>query len=362
MNPKKLIISPCGTSILTNGASQEERKVLIANANKKEENISKEDMKLISTRIENIKTEVKDLSQEDAKRKSAELNALIQYYNNDLKQPQDYHILIKTDTYLGGETAKIIRQYLQQHQISVEILEISDLQTEDLNSFQFALSEIVRDFNVRLIGYKQQNYEIIFNLTGGFKSIQGFLQVLAMFYADKSIYIFESGKEILEIPRIPIKSDEVEVFEENITSFRQLSCGCDNVDVSSIPKIYLLQVDDEVALSPWGEIAWENAKNILYAKKLYQAPIDLIRYGDKFLKDISNLQPNRIKELNEKIDDLMLFLIKKDNLKSFTFKSISKNAKLNSTHEFYANSDEAKRVYCHFDNKICVLDEYGKHL
>jgi len=39
MSQKKLIISPCGTSILTNGASQEERKILIANANKKEEKI-----------------------------------------------------------------------------------------------------------------------------------------------------------------------------------------------------------------------------------------------------------------------------------------------------------------------------------
>ncbi len=290
------------------------------------------------------------------------MNSLIQYYISDLNQPQDHHILIKTDTYLGGETAKIIGQYLQQHKINVEILEISDLQTEDIKSFQFALSEIVRDFNIRITGYKQQNYEVIFNLTGGFKSIQGFLQVLAMFYADKTIYIFESGKEILEIPRILIKADEVEVFEENLSIFRRLSCGCDNVDTSSVPKIFLLQIDDEVALSPWGEIAWKNAKNMLYEKKLYDAPSSLIKYGDNFLKDIKNLQPNRMRELNEKIDDLMLFLENGNNLKSLTFKSISKNAKFHSTHEFYVNSDEAKRVYCYFEDKVCVLDEYGNHL
>jgi len=361
MTPK-LIISPCGTSILTNGASSEERKILINNANAKEQNISKEDMEIISTRIQKIKEEVKSFSLEDAKKKSAELNSLVQYYDNNLHQPQDHHILIKTDTYLGEETAKIIGQYLQQYKISVEILEISDLQTEDLISFQLALSEIVKDFNTRITGYKQQNYEVIFNLTGGFKSIQGFLQVLAMFYADKTIYIFESGKEILEIPRIPIKADEVEVFEENLTVFRKLSCGCDNVDSSSVPKIFLLQIDNEVALSPWGKLAWENAKNMLYEKKFYTSPSSLIKYGDNFLKDIKNLQPNRLRELNEKIDDLMLFLENGDNLKSLTFKSISKNAKPYSTHEFYVNSDEAKRVYCHFENKICVLDEYGKHL
>ena len=362
MNQKRLIVSPCGTSVLTNGASNEVRGVLIKNANSKEDQIAKEDMDIMSLRIEQIKKEVYGLEIQDAKKKSAELNSLIQYYENNLKQPQDHHILIKTDTYLGKQTAQIIRQYLQQNGISVEILDITDLQTKDLNSFQFALSEIVRDFSVRLTGYKSQGYEVIFNLTGGFKSIQGFLQVLAMFYADKTIYIFESGSEILEIPKIPIKADEVEVFEDNLIAFRRLSCGCSEVDTSSIPSIFLLQMDGEVALSPWGEIAWENAKNILYTKRLQKAPIERIRYSDNFLKDIKVLKPDRLKELNSKIDDLMLFLIKKDNLKSLSFKYISKSAKEKSTYEFYANSDDAKRVYCHFEDNICILDEYGKHL
>lgn len=362
MTKKKLVISPCGTSILTNSASTEERKILIKNANKKESQISKEDMKIISSRIAKIKEEVKNYSLEDAKRKSAELNSLIQYYHNKLSQPQDHHILIKTDTYLGGQTAQIIQQYLQQNGINVEILDIDDLQTEDLNSFQFALSEIVRDFNERLVGYKQQNYEVIFNLTGGFKSIQGFLQVLAMFYADKTIYIFESGTEILEIPRIPVKADEVEVFEENLTAFRRISCGCSDINIMAIPKIFLLEIDGELTLSPWGEIAWKNAKNIIYEKKLFKPPTKKIKYSNNFIKNIKNLQPNRVKELNEKIDDLFYYLETKQHLKSLTFKPISKGAKDKSTHEIYANSDEAKRIYCHYEGKVIVLDEYGKHL
>jgi len=358
---KKLIISPCGTSILTNGASEEERSVLIKNANAKEYLISKEDKKIISSRIEKIKEEIKNWGIVDAQKKSAELNSLIQFYKRDLNQPQDHHLLIKTDTYLGTETATIIQQYLQQNNIRVEILDIRDLRTEDLNSFQLALSEIVRDFNIRLVEYKKSGYEIIFNLTGGFKSIQGFLQVLAMFYADKTIYIFESGNELLEIPRIPIKADEIEVFEEYLISFRKLACRVDS-DVSGIPKIFLLQIDDEVSLSPWGEIAWENAKNIIYTKKLHPSPTEKIKYSDDFLKNIQKLQPNRIKELNEKIDDLFRYLETNQHLKSLTFKTISKGAKRKSTHEIYANSDEAKRIYCHYEDNVVVLDEYGEHL
>jgi len=359
---KKLLISPCGTSILTNGASSQEREILINNANAKESEIAQEDKQVISARIDQIKEEIKSFSLDDAKGKSAELNSLIQYYNNDLNRPQDHHILIKTDTYLGEKTAQMIEQYLQQNGMNVEILEIADLQTEDLNSFQFALSEIVRELSRRLAGYKEQNYEVIFNLTGGFKSIQGFLQVLAMFYADKTIYIFESEKEILEIPRIPIKADEVGVFEKHLTAFRQLSYGYSEVDASAISKIFLLQIGDETALSPWGEIAWKNAKKEIYRNKLHDAPLDIIRYGEGFLKDTKDLQPNRVAELNNKIDDLANYLLNKQNIKSLNFKSISKNAKPNSTHEFYANSDEAKRVYCHFKKDVLVLDEYGEHL
>ena len=360
MKTKKLIISPCGTSILTNGAENEIRRILVKNANLKENEISKEDLDIINKRIEDVKNGILNLSLKDAKKRSAELNSLIQYYKNDLNRPQDHHILIKTDTYLGNKTAEIIKSYLEKYNNVVEILNIKDLQTNDLNSFQLALSEIVKDFNTRLNGYKK-DYEIIFNLTGGFKSIQGFLQVLAMFYADKTIYIFESGNELLEIPKIPIKFDEIEVFEKNLNEFRKLSLGID-CDTSHIPDIYLLHIDNETSFSPWGEIAWQNAKQIIYKKRLYSPPITKIRYSEGFLKNIKNLQPNRIKELNEKIDDLAKYLETETNLKSLNFKSISEGAKKNSTHEFYANSDEAKRVYCHFEKDICVLDEYGNHL
>ncbi len=359
---KKLIISPCGTSILTNGASSQEREILIKNANTKEGKIAQEDKHLISARIDQIEKEVKTFSLDNAKEKSAELNSLIQFYNSDLNRPQDHHILIKTDTYLGEQTAKLIGEFLKRYKIAVEILDIKDLQTKNLNSFQSALSDIVRELSERLAGYKEQDYEIIFNLTGGFKGIQGFLQVLAMFYGDKTIYIFESGSELLEIPKIPIKIDDIEVFEDNLKTFRQLSCSLPVKDISGIPSIFILQIDDEVSLSTWGEIAWRKAKNEIYRNKLYDAPLEKIRYGKGFAKDTKDLQPNRVAELNNKIDDLAKFLDQNINPKSLNFKPISKNAKLNSTHEFYANSDEAKRVYCHYEDNKLVLDEYGEHL
>lgn len=344
---------------MTNGASNEVRQVLNQNANKNEEELSRDDKKIINDRIAEVSKVLRGMPLHEVKKKSAELNSLIQFYNNDFNSP-DHHILIKTDTYIGGKTAEIISDFLKTKNLNPEILEIGGLKTEEINSFQCALSDIVKDFHERLHRYKESGYEVVFNLTGGFKSIQGFLQVLAMFYASKTIYIFETGSDLLEIPKIPIKIDS-KVFEDNLNTFRRLEKGLDT-DVSGIPEIYILKVDEDAVLSPYGELAWNNARDELYKKDFFESPSKQIGYTDNFEKTAKSLQPNRQRELNKKIDDLMQYIEAGTNLKSLNFKRIEGSKKQNSTHEFYINSDEAKRGYCHYEDKVLVIDEYGEHL
>jgi hypothetical protein len=59
---------------------------------------------------------------------------------------------------------------------------------------------VIRWCQDTLPGYRESGYHIVFNLTGGFKSIQGWMQTLGMFYADEIVYIFETGKELLPGP------------------------------------------------------------------------------------------------------------------------------------------------------------------
>src|SRR5699024_1659300 len=137
---------------------------------------------------------------------SAELNGILTFYEDKLhKRQQDQHYLLCTDTWLGEQTAQLVKFWLEKHGLGVQLYRQSDLKTEDLTSFQLALSEIVKKFSVIIEGYCNQEYYIVFNLTGGFKSVQGFLQTLAMFYADEAIYIFETGTELLRIPRLPLQ-------------------------------------------------------------------------------------------------------------------------------------------------------------
>jgi putative CRISPR-associated protein (TIGR02619 family) len=120
---------------------------------------------------------------------SAELNSLIRYYQGHLQGNRDQHFLVCTDTWLGREAAEILRQCLTRYFQRVEVYAATDLQTGKLDGFCLAMSELIKWSDETLPGYREQGYRVVFNLTGGFKSIQGFMQTLGMFYADKYLYL-----------------------------------------------------------------------------------------------------------------------------------------------------------------------------
>jgi hypothetical protein len=117
-----------------------------------------------------------------------------------------------------------------------------DLRTDDLSSFQVALADIVRFCEETVEGYRKNGYRVIFNLTGGFKSVQGFLQTLALFYADETFYVFESSEELLRIPRLPVKMDAENIVREHLPVFRRLSLGLkvDQEEIKKLPETFLL--------------------------------------------------------------------------------------------------------------------------
>jgi CRISPR/Cas system-associated protein Csm6 len=73
--------------------------------------------------------------------------------------------------------------------------------------------------------FREKQIKVVFNLTGGFKSTNGWLQTLGMFYAGEIVYIFESQSEMLRIPRIPVAIDTaaVQIFRDHLAFFRRLA-------------------------------------------------------------------------------------------------------------------------------------------
>ncbi len=364
------ILSPCGTSLLTNRANPDERKLVFRYANTKEyDDIPSGDRAIIDGLISRVQKAVQQAGIEEAVRLSAELNGIINLYSRTLPQRNDYHLLLSTDTYLGSVTANIVKQWLesQNKKFVIEVFRQKDLRTVDLDSFQLALSDLVKHLSSIIPEFAQNGYRVIFNLTGGFKSIQGFLQSIANFYADETVYIFETSSDLLRIPKLPIRLDALNIVHSKITVFRRLALDLQvkEDELQGIPETLLLKMGGEVTFSPWGALIWEDTKKELYAKKIYPSPDEgKLTFSKEFLKTAQSLPPERKVIINERIDQLVKHLYAEDyNPRSLDFKELKGKPLKQSTHEVDAWSDlDAQRIFGHFEGGKFVLDRLDKGL
>ena len=370
---KRFVLSPCGTSLLTNHANDKAERSLIGKyANTKEPgDILPEDLKQLQLIVDRAKQNLATADLETAKKMSAELNGIINLYEGQLAGKQDYHTLLSTDTWLGETTANLVAEWLNQQGLITEVKREKDLQTKNIEQFQDALSEIVSWCQATVPGYRSSGYKVIFNLTGGFKSVQGFLQTLATFYADESIYIFESSTDLLKIPRLPVQMDAEKTVQENLTAFRRLAIDLPVTDISGIPETLLTKVGDLVDLSPWGKLVWVETKAKIYGQGFWGSPSERIKFGARFEQSLKDhkLDADRLIHINDRLDNLARYLETKDeqqekyNLASLDFKPLRNDPYPPSTHEIDAWADQdAKRMFGHYEGDIFVLDKLDRAL
>ncbi len=363
------ILSPCGTSFITNKKDEDERTLISRYANEKSmDDIPEKDRIKLEKIIKKVSDSLKTASLEEVKEKSAELNGIVCFYEDNLKNKnQDHHFILSTDTWLGEQTAELVKSWLDKRGFTVEVYRQKDLQTKNITEFKSALSELTQKLSEVIPGYSQRHYKIVFNLTGGFKSVQGFLQSIANFYADETIYIFERSSQLLRIPKLPIQMKPEAYIEDNITAFRQLALGLTSKlkPGHNIPETLLLEMDGEVSLSSWGELVWNQSKKEIYGKGLLPSPLQKIKYDKAFEKTISNLPKDRKILINEKIDRLAQYFTTGNNLNSLDIKEIKGKEAWPSSHEIDAWSDkDAKRIFAHYSNdkSIFILDKLDKGL
>lgn len=367
MNRSWFVLSPCGTSLLTNSVNNEaERKAIGRCANSKSREIcSAEDRQLLDGLIERMSERLANANQVEVAKLSAELNAITKLYQGDLNASQHFHQLLCTDTWLGEATAISVASWLRKTGFTVDIRRQLDLRTDDLQAFQAALSDLVQWCEETVSGYARNHYRIIFNLTGGFKSVQGFLQTLAMFYADEAVYIFETGQELLRIPRLPITMSAEKEVRKHLQMFRRLAQGLPVTNIADIPETLLLKIDSEVALSAWGVLVWEQTKRLLYAEELHPSPSSKLIFGPQFKRSLEDLAPDRLRHVNERLDQLVRHLEEGEtyNPSSLIFKKLEGGDYKGSTHECNAWADQdAKRLFGHYENGVYVLDRLNKGL
>lgn len=370
------VLTLCGTSLVTNRTDQSLREVITRHANARQaEDVlacSAEDHGLITHHLAILHDRLADMAQSEARSHSAEMNSILSIYEGNFSNCKgDLHLLLSTDTWLGEATAKLVQSWMAQQGLTAWVRRQQDLRTDSLDSFQMALSDLVRWCDEEVAPYRR-SYRVLFNLTGGFKSIQGFLQILAQFYADETVYIFESGDVLLRMPRLPIIMDTDAVVRAHLPLFRRMALGLpvSSGDVSAIPETLRITIENQACLSHWGELVWAQTKKKIYADKVFEPLTDSLVFGRDFEAGVATLEAHRRVTLNERIDDLVRYLeVKRTgrsgsvHLQSLDFKKLAGNPTPPSTHECDAWHDHgAKRLFGHFEDEVFVIDRLGTGL
>jgi putative CRISPR-associated protein (TIGR02619 family) len=362
-----LILSTCGTSILTNHLTDDGLRTLITkhtnDANP--ENIPIDVRRRINTHINETQIRFLDTPVNKAYLESAELAGILAFYNGQIEKKQgDVHYLLATDTWLGGITANLTKQWLEKHDINAQIIQHKDLQTANWNLFSSSLSDLVKWCD-NTIEPMRPAYHTVFNLSGGFKSETGFLQILGQFYADETVYLFERSQELMRIPRLPLKMVDEETILNELYDFRRGDLGLSVSGKTS--GIYWYVMGDECVLSPWGELVFRKHKSSIYKKEIYSSISPKVKFADTFMEscECENKNTEHIKRINDCIDLLaaMQELPSKPNPRKLDFKKIVAKKQGISDYECDAWHDGgAKRIFCRLVGGTIILDRLDNAL
>jgi putative CRISPR-associated protein (TIGR02619 family) len=294
---QQLVLTTVGISLFVNSLTAEERENRGVQRLNLEANTTE-----LSPDIDTFLTELAaraaqtlaDAPVVQKRRLTAEMNGLYGLYEDQMQRARnDVHVLIATDTALGRRAVQVLESFLHSQGISnVQTWIPEQLSSADNLHFSHGIKDLLHLCEGNISGYRDKGYRIIFNLTGGFKSLQSYLNVAGMFYADEIVYIFEGSSQLLRIPRLPIQVD-LTTLQVYRTQLALLDAGAilSHSKVAGIPE-GLLDIDqkDDVTLSEWGKLIWNRARRDLYQRELFNFPN--IFYEESFRRDFTKASRN----------------------------------------------------------------------
>jgi len=261
----KKIITTVGTSLFNNIDKQ----IYIENKDYLEKAYSEIDERRNSKISKRIKSEIGKISDKNIQDISAEIKSIIKYYI-ETKECLEI-ILVTTDTIISNLVAEIVTYIFKRFEninvLSVE--RIKGLQVLNRNLFlREGFPNLINKLNIFILPYPENT---IINITGGFKAFIPLITIYASINQVKIIYIYEHSKELLFIPKLPIKIDDVYI-KNNYKYLNQISFGTDdyftlknsNYEIfDDLEKRGFLEIDSNFAfLSPMGLLFLDKFKKI----------------------------------------------------------------------------------------------------
>ncbi|MDI6712826.1 MAG: hypothetical protein QMD96_06250 [Anaerosomatales bacterium] len=279
----RFIVTTVGTSLLTNQAKkvgQELVSQLYRHANDREPHSP-----------EWRQTVAGLLDQALEKPDSAEISTIKAYeaaYGT--LQPDDYHMLIASDTFQGKEVAERLRQIFQRRGQTVDVVAVRGLTTESETAFQNAMKEFLATLQNQLdsfVARQGKQAEVIFTVSGGFKSMVAMMTAFGLLKGAPVFLMFETGG-LLRIPAMPIVFDESKVSDDALALLemmdRELMPDAERMRDAGVPDIlYVVDEAGTATLSAWGLAVLQTLSRRIYPERLLAWP--RIEYEQMFLRD-----------------------------------------------------------------------------
>lgn len=368
------VLSTVGTSILSNLIDNKDpeeaiwRNILRDSANIKQDKLTSETKVVIDTLAERA---LEKLLQDDVRTNrqiSAELNGIYGIYGDRLPQDNpDLHYLICTDTAQGQQTGELIKDFLESQGFNVDIFTPPKLSTKNTEDFAAGTKELIKWLENTVSWQRDRENQVVFNLVGGFKSLQGYMQTFGTFYADETVYIFESSTDLIRIPRLPIQIDTT-LIESHLTKFALMVAGkLYPIDEPEGITETLLEFIEEngktyAELSAWGELVWHRTKSGLLSGDLLSFP-GLI-YQQSFINDCRNLNSQQRTKLQETLAKIAVAL--EDSNDDITqinnhVSGLNFEQLINFDNICTLRITRGIRVSCEVANSGLTLRHYGNH-
>jgi putative CRISPR-associated protein (TIGR02619 family) len=373
----KLVISTVGTSLLTNQIDTEFEQSWLArlqdtvNCSQEEIYQYHEDVfSIIGDLNVRCKTKLDSGDIDEIRDTGAELNGLYGLYHNKLEIGiADAHLLISTDTAQAIISAEILESFLKNQGINNISTYISPgLSTTSTIAFSQGMAKLIPEIQTTVLSYRKDKYQIYFNLVGGFKALQGYFNTIGMFYADEIIYVFEGSREVIQIPKLPVIVDKSRVKPYEV-QLAMMSAGEINLsweEAKKIPPEWVLLVDREMTLSPWGQLVWNQCKeDFLTQAKPLKFPN--IEYEQSFIDDYRNDHNQRAEEkikLHETLARASCLLMNHtDGITALKQDGRIHLRRYEGKHKELDHFDlpKGRRVSCLAKNGILYLRHYGEH-
>jgi putative CRISPR-associated protein (TIGR02619 family) len=370
----RLVISTVGTSVLTNQIDPDiddndcyERLQQKANYSDNEIQHFPEIEQIISELKERAEKELYSDDTDKIRQASAELNGIYGLYNEQIEQGiPDMHLLITTDTAQGRVAAEIVESFLKTKGLTNTTTHVPPgLSTASSDIFVEGMAKLIPSMQKIIKDCKNSRYTICFNLVGGFKALQGYFNTIGMFYADEIIYVFEGSNQVIKIPKLPIKVDvsKIEPYEVQLAMMDVGEISTSWEEAKKVPQEWILVDEQEMTLSAWGQLLWDQCKEELLSK---EKPLlfPKLEYHQSFLDDYKAKPAHEKIILQENLARAACLLKNhKDGISAMKQDGIFRLRRYVGKHKDIDHFDLPKdrRVSCIAKEGILYLRHYGEH-